>query len=152
MTGLYNAITTRRLITERIINTDLKKTGALISIDCDKFKAVNDTYGHLQGDNVLINVSKAISRTFRKNDILGRIGGDEFCIYMQDIISKELVALKSQQLMDLILEINGDLQVTVSIGIALLTDEKSYEDLFKKSDTALYEAKRKGGDMIEFAE
>lgn len=152
LTGLYNAITTRRLITERIINTDLKKTGALISIDCDKFKAVNDTYGHLQGDNVLINVSKAISRTFRKNDILGRIGGDEFCIYMQDIISNELVALKSQQLMDLILEINRDLQVTVSIGIALLTDEKSYEDLFKKSDTALYEAKRKGGDLIEFAE
>ena len=71
---------------------------------------------------------------------------------LQDIISKELVALKSQQLMDLILEINGDLQVTVSIGIALLTDEKSYEDLFKKSDTALYEAKRKGGDLIEFAE
>jgi diguanylate cyclase (GGDEF)-like protein len=125
---------------------------ALIVLDCDKYKDINDTYGHLQGDEVLINISKSLTQTFRKTDIIGRIGGDEFCVYMRDIPSSDFVVSKCQQLKVLIKELNRDLNVTLSIGIALLGDETSYDDLFKKADKALYDAKKKGGNQMQFFE
>lgn len=151
LTGLYNASTTKKLISERIINADSSGIDALIIIDCDKFKDINDTYGHLQGDEVLVNISKGLTQTFRKTDIVGRIGGDEFCVYMQDISSVDFVVSKCQQLMTVIRELNQNHHITVSIGISLLSDEKSYDDLFKKADNALYEAKKKGGARMLFS-
>ncbi|MDD4801914.1 MAG: GGDEF domain-containing protein [Syntrophomonas sp.] len=149
--GLYNASTTRHLITESIINADLNATDALILIDCDKFKAINDTYGHLHGDKVLVNISKGLNQTFRKTDIIGRIGGDELCVYMRDISSPDFVVSKCEQLMALIQELNRDYPVTLSIGISLRSDEKSYDELFAKADNALYEAKKKGGAQMQFS-
>lgn len=146
LTGLYNASTARDLINENIKNADSNATDALILIDCDKFKAINDTYGHLQGDKVLVNISKGLTQTFRKTDIIGRIGGDELCVYMRNIPSPDFVVSKCQQLMALVQELNRDCHVTVSIGVSLLNDEKSFDDLFKKADNALYEAKKRGGD------
>lgn len=150
LTGIYNAITTRNLITERIKSADSNARDALIVIDCDKYKDVNDTYGHLQGDKVLVNISKGLTQTFRQTDIIGRIGGDEFCVYMQDIPASDMVVLKCQQLKNLIRELNSGFDITVSIGIALLGDEKCYDDLFQKADKALYDAKKKGGNHIQF--
>lgn len=150
LTGIYNAITTRNLITERIMSVDSKVRDALIIIDCDKFKDINDTYGHLQGDKILVNISKSLTETFRKSDIIGRIGGDEFCVYMKDISSPDFLISKCQQLKALIGELNKEFNCTVSIGISLLADEKSYDELFQKADKALYEAKRKGRDQVQF--
>ena len=150
LTGIYNAITTRNLITERIMSVDSKVRDALIIIDCDKFKDINDTYGHLQGDKILVNISKSLTETFRKSDIIGRIGGDEFCVYMKDISSPDFLISKCQQLKALIGELNKEFNCTVSIGISLLVDEKSYDELFQKADKALYEAKRKGRDQVQF--
>lgn len=149
LTGLYNAATAKRLITESIINTDLNATDALILIDCDKFKEVNDTFGHLEGDNVLVNVSKGLVQTFRETDIIGRIGGDEFCVYMKGVPSVDLVVSKCQKLMSHVRVLNQE--YTLSIGIALLTKEKSYDDLFKMADNALYEVKKNGGADIKFS-
>ncbi len=152
LTGIYNAITTRNLITERINSAGSNETDALIIIDCDKYKEINDSYGHLQGDNVLIGISDALTKTFRETDIIGRIGGDEFCIYMRNIPSSDYVASRCQKLRALIGELNMGINVTVSIGISLLQDKTSYEDLFQKADKALYEAKNKGGNQIRFFE
>lgn len=151
LTGLYNAATTNRLITERIQCVDLNKTSAFIIIDCDKFKSINDNYGHLQGDKALVSISEGLTETFRETDIIGRIGGDEFCVFMENIPSKDLVLRKCQRLMKHINELNQGFQVKISIGIALLAEEKSYEELLEVADRALYEAKANGGANIQFA-
>ena len=123
---------------------------SVLIMDVDNFKVINDTYGHLQGDKVLVNISKALTLTFRKTDIIGRIGGDEFCVYLRNVPSSDFIVSKCQQLKVLIQELNRGINVTVSIGISLLGDEKSYDDLFQKADKALYDVKAKGGNQIQF--
>lgn len=121
---------------------------ALIVIDCDKYKHINDTFGHLQGDKILVNISNGMTKTFRQSDIIGRIGGDEFCVYIKDIPSADFVVSRCQQLKTLVEKMNGDFKVTLSMGIAMLENETSYDDLFRKADKALYEAKKNGGNQI----
>ncbi|MDI9475343.1 MAG: diguanylate cyclase domain-containing protein [Natronincolaceae bacterium] len=145
MTSLYNSATVKELINEGIKDRDKHQIDALIIIDCDKFKYINDTYGHLTGDQVLRNVSMGLRLTFRQNDILGRVGGDEFCVYMRNVSSADLVRSKCQQLNEIIQEINRGFYISVSSGIAFLREESTYRELFAKADKALYEAKTKGG-------
>lgn len=145
LTDLYNTITTRELINESIKNRDRHRTDALIIVDCDNLKYINDTYGHLAGDQTLKNISKGLKVTFRQNDIIGRVGGDEFCIYMKGVPSIDLVKLKCHQLNLIIKEINKDFYISVSSGMAFLKDENTYEELFEKADKILYETKRKKG-------
>ncbi len=152
LTGLYNASTTRELISKRIMNKVSDKSDAFIIIDCDVFKSINDTYGHLQGDKVLESIGENLRLSFRQSDILGRIGGDEFCVYMRDIPSIDFIRTKSQQLSLLIREANPNLSVSVSIGIAILNPkdagEYNYDSLFKIADDAMYQSKRIGGGQI----
>ena len=152
LTGIYNAITTKNLITERIKSAASNEKDALIVIDCDKYKNINDTYGHLQGDKVLVNISNALIKTFRSTDIIGRIGGDEFCVYMRDIPSPKFVVSRCQHLKELIEKLNRGYDATISMGIAILGDETSYEDLFRKADKALYAAKKKGGNQVQLSD
>lgn len=149
LTGLYNAITTRRLIGDRLTSADIQDRDALIVIDCDKYKFINDSFGHLQGDNILINISNGLNKIFRQTDIIGRIGGDEFCVYMKDIASLDFVISSCRQLKELIEEENKDFSVTLSMGIAISKDESSYDELFRRADIALYEAKKKGGNQVQ---
>jgi len=118
---------------------------SLIIIDCDNFKEINDTRGHLTGNSVLKNISSSLKLTFRQTDVIGRMGGDEFCIYMQDIPSVEFARSKCQQLMHRIRETNKAFPVDISIGIAIFKEPLSYESLFKQADVALYVAKKNGG-------
>ena len=150
LTGLYNASTAKDLVSKSICYANSNEADALILIDCDNFKAINDSYGHLEGDKALVNISKCLTRSFRSTDIIGRIGGDEFCVYMGEIPSTDFVVLKCQEFMTLIKELECNYHITVSMGIALLGDEKTYEDLFIKADSALYEVKKKGGNQIGF--
>ncbi|HZK37495.1 MAG TPA: GGDEF domain-containing protein [Clostridia bacterium] len=145
LTGLYNAITTKELINENIRNRGNHETDALIIVDCDNLKHINDTYGHLAGDRVLKNISTGLKLTFRQNDIIGRVGGDEFCIYIKNIPSISLIKSKCDQLNVLIQQINEDFYISVSSGMALLKKESTYEELFEKADKVLYEAKKKKG-------
>jgi len=145
LTGLYNALTIKNLITERIENKKSNSLDAFILIDCDNFKDINDTYGHLTGDQVLESMAKVMKRIIRENDICGRIGGDEFCIYLKDIPSIEFIHERIQKSGVQIKEVSTVENVSVSIGIVLVYDKgSSYEDIFKRADTALYEAKNKG--------
>ncbi|NMA04324.1 MAG: GGDEF domain-containing protein [Clostridiales bacterium] len=121
---------------------------SLIIIDCDNFKDINDNYGHLKGDLALENISKGLRLTFRQTDIVGRIGGDEFCVYMHDIPSVDFVYSKCRQLVHNIQELNKEFQINVSIGIAILKKQSTYENLFKQADDALYRAKTNGRSQI----
>lgn len=148
LTGLYNISAVEKLITRSIENRKKNKRDALIIIDCDNFKNINDTLGHLKGNLALKSISKGLRFTFRQTDILGRIGGDEFCVYMHNIPSAEYVWLKCRQLSDLVGELNRDYLIKLSIGIAILDEENTYHGLFKQADDALYLAKGKGGAQI----
>lgn len=85
MTGLYN-----RGSGEKIISDLLKeKTGGLLCLlDCDKFKVINDTYGHATGDKVIIAIAENLRKSCRENDVILRLGGDEFAIFMPGMLKK----------------------------------------------------------------
>ena len=148
LTGLYNHTSTREAIIKSINDKDKNKIDSLIIIDCDNFKDINDNYGHLKGDLALKNISEGLKLTFRKTDIIGRIGGDEFCVYMHDIPSVDFVCLKCKQLVYNIQKLNEEFQINVSIGIAILKEQSTYESLFKRADQALYHAKANGRSQI----
>lgn len=144
-TGLYNAATAKEMIEKAMCGKGEDTSDAFIIIDCDNFKEINDTRGHLTGDSVLKNISSSLRLTFRQTDIIGRMGGDEFCVYIQNIPSVEFVRAKSQRLAQCVRELNEAFPVDISIGIAILKEPLSYESLFKQADTALYIAKGNGG-------
>ena len=125
--------------------------GTFVILDVDKFKDINDRYGHAVGDTVLHELAKTFFRHFRKDDIIGRIGGDEFVIYMRNIESKEIASARVKNLIENVRslpfeEMNGN-HVTISVGIAFVPEAGNcYMDLYKNADTALYETKQNGKD------
>ncbi len=144
LTDVYNQATTKKLINKSIKNKPQDQMDALIVMDFDKFKYINDTYGHLKGDDVLKRLGRALKLTFRENDIIGRVGGDEFCVYMKNIHSMGISKLKCEQVNALIKGHDPEVFISISAGIAQLKEEKTYEALFEKADSALYEAKKQG--------
>lgn len=147
MTGLYNKITTEYMISESL-KVDTKRLSVLLVIDVDNFKSVNDTSGHLAGDHVIKIIADLISSHFRKTDIVGRIGGDEFVVLMVDVPSSDVVHRKVNELIQ-IMRYKPNLTIpenlTLSIGLAG-NDKKvmSYSELFDRADEALYRAKEDG--------
>ncbi|WP_133968816.1 sensor domain-containing diguanylate cyclase [Eubacterium limosum] len=135
-------------------NADTQRAG-LLMIDVDDFKQVNDTFGHISGDLVLREVTRKISGIFRESDIVGRIGGDEFVVFMKNIQDAEAVTRKAQE----IIRIFGSCHVGVqknycisgSIGIALFPENgTTYKELLGKADQALYYAKAHGKNQFVY--
>ncbi len=126
----------------------------VLAIDIDKFKAVNDTYGHHAGDQVLIEVTKNITRILRKSDIFGRIGGEEFAVLLPNtsIDGAKLVAEKMREIIEnikIFSNNNQQIQLTISIGVASMTEEDELlEDILLKADEALYKAKSNGRNQV----
>ncbi len=124
----------------------------LLFIDIDHFKRVNDTHGHSTGDEVLKMVAKTIALNIRKNDFVGRFGGEEFIVLLRDVSSEQmvLIAEKIRMLIQEARTIIGDtsINVTVSIGCAMLFEGQSKAMLLDESDQNLYAAKSKGRNRI----
>ncbi len=131
-----------------------KKTFALLFIDLDHFKNINDSLGHTIGDQVLIEVGRRLLACVRKEDTVARLGGDEFNILLADsnVNGAAIVAYKIiASLAEPILYQNYQLHITPSIGISLYPDNgDSYEILFKNADIALYQAKKQGRNQCQF--
>jgi len=149
LTGLFNKGTTAALVTKAIEEAGPNGQGALLMIDIDNFKGVNDRMGHLYGDEMLTKIAQAIVRNFRSSDIVGRVGGDEFLAYLRNTAKPELVLAKSQRLIASVEALlwNTPLrgQVSLSIGIALYPAHGAdYLELLGQADVALYHAKAKG--------
>lgn len=119
---------------------------ALFIIDIDKFKNINDTMGHYYGDQVLIQIVEAIKKNLRDNDYLGRIGGDEFSIFMKNILSMDYLNEKTENIMKSIQSIAGECQASASVGLSVISQKCDFESLFKSADEAMYEAKNNGGN------
>ncbi|AXH09096.1 multi-sensor domain-containing diguanylate cyclase [Malaciobacter halophilus] len=161
------ALPNRMLLFDRVKNSINKVTrhksyGAIIFIDLDNFKTINDTLGHETGDVLLKEVARKLQNTVRKEDTIARIGGDEF-IVLADFIGNDkpsarnniqILASKIKGSLNDIKTINGYENIsTPSIGITLFRDSTfSVKELIKQADTAMYMAKRSGKNTIAFFE
>ncbi|CAG9623257.1 sensor domain-containing protein [Sutcliffiella rhizosphaerae] len=129
---------------------------ALLFLDCDHFKVINDTYGHETGDKLLIAFSKRLTNCIRNEDVVGRIGGDEFVIMLQDIEDMEMVVKVADRLLqslDQPYAVQGkQFQTTTSIGISTYPDNGvTVKQLFRKADQALYSVKNSGRNGYAFS-
>ena len=128
---------------------------ALIFIDLDNFKFVNDTFGHEIGDLLLIQIANRLKKSIRKSDVASRIGGDEFILILNNINSKEEVEKKVQEIINVlnapIIIQDKKIEVTFSAGIAVYPDDtKNISELLQFADIAMYEAKREGKNRFKF--
>lgn len=149
LTRLLNKQTTRKQIEEHLSHYPGGVHCAMLIIDLDNFKEVNDRYGHLFGDSVLTNTARIIRKMFRMQDIIGRIGGDEFLVLMRGISDPRLAEDRCRRLISEIGRFSQNqkqpLNINCSIGIALSPDHgTTYVELFRNADQALYQAKALG--------
>lgn len=150
LTKLSNKMTTQKLI-ERYIEEDGDSFHALMMIDIDDFKSINDTYGHMTGDYVLSEFSSKLKKVFRSTDVVGRVGGDEFLIMLRGIQSDSLIDEKAKSICSIFHSIkigsNNNVSISGSVGISTYpADGKTYDELLKKADDAVYLAKKSGKD------
>ena len=136
---------------KNIFNSN-KKDLTLLLFDIDNFKDINDEYGHLVGDKVLVRISDLFKNTFREHDLIARWGGDEFIALLPKVnnISAYKLAnrLRMKIMNDEFLEDLLKKPITISIGLITKNDEKTIEELFTKVDENLYKAKQEGRNKI----
>jgi len=156
LTGLPN----RELAKDRLSQATKRarrndSTIALIFIDLDNLKIINDTMGHAAGDALLIEMASRLNNCIREEDTVAHIGGDEFLVILTDIknsLSAEAISLKIIDSASRPLLVNGnEIIITTSVGIAIFPDNAdSSEDLLKNAGAAMYEAKEAGGNTFRF--
>ena len=156
LTGLPN----RLLLQERLAQAiaQAKRTGRRVGvmfIDLDRFKNVNDTLGHRIGDELLKEVSHALSTALREVDLLARLGGDEFMVVVEDVEEPAVLGRIAQKLLDAVAHPfrieEHDIYVTSSIGISVYPDDSDDpEELLKHADVAMYRSKELGRNTYQF--
>ncbi|HBF0380753.1 TPA: diguanylate cyclase [Clostridioides difficile] len=148
LTGIYNRAETERQI-KKYFEKNLNVMGALFMIDTDNFKQINDTEGHMIGDIVLTEMASGMKKIMRDSDVVGRIGGDEFTIFMKNISSVKDAEKKAEELLYMFRHLfqkeKSFLKVTCSIGIAIYPkDGTTFKEIYARADKALYQAKNMG--------
>ena len=151
LTGLYNKATCEDMIRSSLHKAGENETLAVMIIDADKFKNINDTYGHTVGDKVLEQIGCVIREVFKGKDICGRFGGDEFLVLMKNVHSRDNVATLGEELRRTLKDrIKNEVyakDVSLSIGVALFPDHgKSFLEVLGVADEALYYVKDHGRD------
>jgi diguanylate cyclase (GGDEF)-like protein len=156
LTGLPNRTLGRDRIEQAIVQAQRHgKTVALLFIDLDNFKEVNDSMGHTAGDEFLIEVSRRLRLAVRKSDVVCRHGGDEFVVGIVEVSNAEDAASAANNIMGQLRQPlrlrEAELVATCSIGVALFPqDALNYEDLLRKADIAMYQAKESGRNDCRF--
>ena len=147
LTHLYSKSTAEEMIM-RIIKDNPDKCHALIVMDVDDFKELNDEHGHSYGDVVLINLADRMKKFFRTGDVLARATGFQFCMFMQDVPSAIIAEKKCQELLVEISKMRigkKQISVTCSLGIAITENRPmKFGDLYERAEVALVEAKKLG--------
>ena len=154
LTGLAN----RRLLVERLDQALRRsaldrKTHALIFVDVDRFKGINDSLGHLTGDEFLVAIGNRMKGVVRSHDLLARFGGDEFVVLLEEVAGVEVAVAAARRIcaavgQPIVLPDGYELVASVSVGIALTEPGKTADDVLRNADVAMYDAKAKGGGGI----
>lgn len=156
LTNLSNRTLFKDRLSQAIITAKRKhEQFALLFIDLDQFKKINDTLGHHIGDKVLIEVALRLQQTIREEDTLSRLGGDEFTIILKDVQGIQSASVVAQKVIDVLQEpiiVTGHtLYITASIGISIYPDDAlKDENLIKYADIAMYKAKDEGRNNYQF--
>ncbi len=151
LTGIYNQGATEQLIHNAIQDGNENSLSALMIIDLDNFKEANDLLGHANGDELLEKTADILKEMFKGGDVIGRIGGDEFLVYMRNM---ETISDADEMAGNIVKSVRYDLdfegqpiRVTCSVGVAVYPYHgKTYEELFEKADRAVYTVKANGKD------
>ncbi|WP_294147835.1 EAL domain-containing protein [uncultured Clostridium sp.] len=148
LTGLYNRKETEKRIRQFLAGKP-ELNCALFMVDMDNFKQINDTKGHMVGDVVLTEAAAAMKSLMRSTDIVGRIGGDEFTVFMKNIPSKKAAEKKAERLADIFRHLfeneKYSVRLSCSIGVAVYPEDgHDFKSLYNHADQALYLAKTSG--------
>ena len=154
LTGLAN----RRLLVERLDQALRRsaldrKTHALVFVDVDRFKGINDSLGHVTGDEFLVAIGARMKGVVRSHDLLARFGGDEFVVLLEDVAGVDMAIAAARRIcaaveQPMVLPDGYELVASVSVGIALTEQGKTADDVLRNADVAMYEAKAKSGGGI----
>ena len=155
LTGLYNNASIKEIIEDYFQRRGKEKTNALIILDLDDFKNVNDTYGHRFGDRVIKAAADTLNNTFGENDLTARIGGDEFLVFCKDFLDMSSVNEKVKKMFDNFAENPvGEEEkyiIKASVGISVSPqDGNTFKRLFDKADRNMYKVKRSGKNSYNF--
>lgn len=153
MTKAYNPVATREHVTESLRRRKPEHASAMFAVDVDNFKNVNDSYGHLMGDEVLVQMTQRLRSLIRAGDILGRVGGDEFVVFIPNDMPKQGAQQKAKSFLKVMSKPvafkDVECMVHISVGIALCPQSgDSYDELYEKADKALYNAKESGRNQF----
>jgi diguanylate cyclase (GGDEF)-like protein len=154
LTGVWNRVAILEILERELLRAQRQGTSVgIIMADADRFKSVNDTYGHVVGDSVLRNVTNSISEILRPYDSLGRYGGEEFLIVVPGCSAAETRDLAERirlRICDCKIPVSdSSVALTLSIGIAMGNDAGHLEALLHAADSAMYAAKRRGGNRVQ---
>lgn len=153
LTGLMNRTAAQEDITEHL--TETQETGVLMLLDLDRFKSVNDRLGHQMGDKVLKDVAADLAKMFRNTDVISRLGGDEFIIYMKAVPEEDWVRKRTEEVVRTVRRWVTDgttnIQVSASVGVVSTNGmERVYEEMYRAADIAMYFSKGQGGNQAIF--
>lgn len=147
LTGVINRATAEQMVQEFFSkkNND-KSVHAFLMLDADRFKAINDTYGHQMGDKYLVRLAQVVTSHLRKDDIITRMGGDEFAILLKNLPNKDVVESIAEKIAKVVGGISDELGIKlssgVSIGVAISPQHgRDFETLYHNADEAMYHAK-----------
>ena len=155
LTGLLDKQTARKQIEEYLAQASGVEPCAMLILDLDDFKQVNDRHGHLLGDELLTKAARKIEKRFRSQDIVARIGGDEFLVFLRGFSDRTLLENRCHQLLRDLRTVCAERRIqpslSGSIGIAVSPEHGvDYETLFRHADEALYLAKAQGKNRAAF--
>ncbi len=151
MTGILNRGSGERKVIDAMANG---KVGMLCILDVDKFKDINDLFGHNVGDKVIRGIADVLKNTFRDNDIIFRLGGDEYAAYVMNLHDEEsgkaIMDRVFKGIADMGIPELGDKEVCVSAGAAFFKEstKASFEELYKLADSGVYESKKVKGNAL----
>lgn len=153
MTGVNNRGSGEKKIKELISSG---QGGMFVLLDVDKFKSINDTFGHNTGDKVLISLADNLQKAFRANDIILRLGGDEFAVFVPDVHNKNAGERIIERLFNTIdstdIEELGGKKYYISVGVSFYqhNDTYDFEELYKRADSRTYESKKHTGNYVSY--
>ena len=153
LTGIPNRMAFSDFLSKEVASNVTEGRFALIMIDVNKFKEVNDNYGHVVGDHVINEIAKRLKSVCREKDLLARIGGDEFALVLHNASEgrvQHFCRLLNQRVGESIQMNELELKVSVSVGATLIDNVLSIEDAIHQADMAMYESKRKHEPFVLF--
>lgn len=157
LTKLFNRTSCAAVVEQHLHESDADALHAFLIVDLDDFKRVNDTMGHQFGDAVLRLVASCLRSLFRGSDVVGRLGGDEFIVFIKDIRTQAAACKKAAQVNQAVAELFADKphvsHLSCSIGLAMVQGDCPFAEMYGNADIALYHAKAKGkGQYVVYQE